>query len=1055
MKRNLQGLIIFLALLTTQFLSAQEKTITGTVTDGQGLPLPGVNVLLKGTNEGVQTDFDGNYSIQATPGDVLVFSFVGMETAEYTLNNTNTLNVTLSTDSSQLDEVVVTALGIKRDKKSLGFAQQSITGDNVIQAKDTDISSALAGKVAGVQLVGSPSSSFNNALIRLRGETNVLFVVDGIKINDPSDINVEDIADISVLKGINGTALYGTEARNGAVIITTKSAKEGQMKITIDEAFSFSNLYLLPEYQNEYGGGYSQTFSQIDGQNIPNYAADESWGPALDGTLVRHWDSWIENSDTYGELRPWSPNPDNVRDFYETGTTNNITATLLKGGEDYNIKATINNLNTELIYPNSEREQSTISLKTSYNVSEKLTFNGNFNYQYRKTYNNPVQGYGSIASNFNQWWQRQLDIDRLKKYRQNGMIYSWNLKSANDPSPLYWNSPYFDVNENINHQTKNAVYGSIGLDYDFNEDLTAMVDLRRTFNLFNYDDRDAWYGLDVPYYEESTSQRGFTELYTQVNYEKTFGDFDLVATAGGQWFQRTYKYIKANTVGGLQISNFYSIDTSVDTPNYERDSEDIKNYAGFITASLGYKDMLFLDGSYRREWGSTASDDDNSVDVYGFSGSFIFSELLDSSDFLSFGKVRAGIAQAPSFPQIYRLNQSYTIGNPYNGASGSKVSTYTPNEIPNTNLKGGVREEQELGLELRFLNSRLGLDLTYYHREDKELPTEVTLNGATGYTATYGNEAHNTTDGWEVGINATPFKGEDFTWDLMFNIAGYRKKVETISSTSSSNTVASAWSGYVINDEGEDYGNIYGYKWLRGDNGEYVYNSAGVRQYTNSIEKIGNIQPDFTGGMINNLYYKNFSLNFSIDFQKGGDFYSVTRMFTASSGISDQTVGNNNLGNRIRDGLVDNDGNTPLDSNGDPRTYISGANAGANTGGVYVEGVDSETGEQVSYYVDAQTHFGSLYGVAEEWLYDASYVKLRQMKLGYTFPKSMIGDLPFDEIYLGAYANNLWLIYSDVDGIDPSELESYQDDSDLDLRWQEGGQSPSQRTFGFNLRFSF
>ncbi|WBL21874.1 SusC/RagA family TonB-linked outer membrane protein [Zunongwangia sp. HRR-M8] len=1055
MNKKITILFAFLFTLISQLSFAiQQEMISGTVKDSDGLPLPGVNVMIKDSNDGVQTDFDGNYSIEATEGDILVFSFVGLKTLEYTVANVSTIDVTLQEDASQLSEVVVTALGIKRNKKSLGFAQQSITGENVIQAKDTDISSALAGKVAGVQLVGSPSSSFNNALIRLRGETDVLFVVDGIKINDPSDINVEDIADISVLKGIAGTALYGTEARNGAVIITTKSAKNGQMKITIDEAFSFSNLYLLPEYQNEYGGGYSQTFSELNGEKIPNYAADESWGPALDGTLVRHWDSWIEGSDTFGELRAWSPNPDNVRDFYETGTTNNITATLLKGGEDYSIKATINNLNTELIYPNSEREQSTISLKTSYNLTDKLSFNGNFNYQYRKTFNNPVQGYGSIASNFNQWWQRQLDIDRLKNYRQNGQIYSWNLKSANDPSPLYWNSPYFDVYENTNHETKNAVYGSIGLDYDFNDEIKAMVDLRRTSTVFNYDDRNAWYGLELPFYREYTSQRGFTELYTQINYEKTFGDFDVVATGGGQWFQRTYKYINAESVGGLQISNFYSIDTSVDNPNYTRDTEDIKNYAGFITASVGYDDILFLDGSYRKEWGSTASVEDNSVDVYGISGSFIFSELLDN-DFVTFGKLRAGFAQAPSFPQIYQLNQTYTIGNPYNGSSGAKVSTYTPNQLPNQNLKGGVREEQELGLEFRFLESRLGLDFTYYHREDKELPTQVTLNGASGYSATYGNEAFNKTNGWELGFTATPIKSQDLTWDLIFNIAGYKKTVEKVSSTSTSNEIASAWGGYVLNKEGEDYGNIYGYRWLRGDNGEYVYNSAGVRQYTNNIEKIGNIQPDFTGGMINNIYYKNFSLNFSIDFQKGGDFYSVSRRFNAGSGIGDMTVGNNNLNNKIRSGLVNSNGETPLDIDGNPRTYIIADEAGESSGGVYVEGVDSETGEPVSYYIDAHSYFGNLTSAPEEWIYDASYVKLRQLKLGYTFPKSTLENLPFNEVYLGAYANNLWLIYSDIDGIDPSELESYQDDSDLDLRWQEGGQSPSQRTFGMNLKISF
>ena len=1039
MRIKIKGLLMLFFALVVQLAIAQTNTISGTVFDDTGTPLPGASVVIKGTSTGTSTDFDGKFSLEASTGDVIVVSFMGFNNEEITITEESTYIVNLTSGES-LDEVVVTAMGIKREKKSLGYSQQSVEGEAVVQAKDTDINSALAGKIAGVQLIGAPSSSFDNALIRLRGETGVLYVVDGVKIYSSSDINMEDVADISVLKGVAGTALYGTEARNGAIIITTKSAKSGEARITIDEAVSMSSLYLLPEYQNEYGGGYDQNFLTYEGQLHPNFSADESWGPALDGTLVRHWDSFIPNSDTFGELRPWSPNPDNIRDFYETATTNNLTFSLLKGGEDYNIKTTINNIKTALIVPNTNREQTTVSFKGSYNVTDKLKFNGNFNYQYRLTENFPGQGYGGLGSNFNQWWQRQLDMDRLQNYSQNGQIYSWNMKSASDPEPLYWNSPYFERYENGNEQTKNAVYGSIGLEYEYDEHLSGLLDIRRTFTTYEYNSRTAWYGLSQPGYSEETSTNEFNELYTQVNYENTFGAFDVVANVGAQWNQRNYSYINAGTTGGLQIPDYYSIRTSVGNINYNRDHVRVKNYCMFATSSVGYENFLYLDGSYRKEWSSTADLNDNSVDTYGLSGSFIFSKFIDS-DVLSFGKLRAGIAQAPSFPGNYALNNTYSIQNSYQ----DRLSISTPNTLANLQLKGGIREETEFGTELKFFGSRLGVDFTYFHRTDSELPSALTINGASGYTATTGNESINKTNGWELGITGTPFANDDFRWDVAFNIARYRKKVEKINDLTDRTLLASVWNGYLYAVEGEDWGDIYGYKWQRDDAGNILLDENGTPQYTNSIEKIANIQPDFTGGLNNMLTYKNFNLNFSMDFQKGGNFYSVTKMFNASSGNGAQTVGTNDLGNPIRDLVVNGDGNTVTSTNVN--------NALPSSGGIRVSGADAATGQEVAYYVQPRTYFNNLYGVVEEWLYDASYIKLRQISLGYNFPKPLMEKLPFESLKLSVYANNLWLIYSDVDGIDPSEVEDYY--SSGNARWVEAGQSPSQRTIGMDIKLSF
>ena len=1033
-------LFALFSLLVMYNATAQTNTISGTVSDHNSLPLPGVNILVQGTTTGTQTDFDGNYTIEASEGQTLLFTYMGQRDKVITVESAQIINVMMEEDAQALDEVVVTALGIKREKKSLGFSQQSIAGEDIVMGKETDISQGLAGKIAGVQLVGSPSSTYEASNIRLRGEVGALYVVDGIKVNSSSDINMEDVANISVLKGIAGTALYGPEARNGAVIITTKTAKSGETKVTLDVATSVSNLYLLPEYQNEYGGGYTQSFSELNGQNIPNYSADESWGPKLDGTLVRHWDSWVPGTSEYGKLRAWSPTTSDVRDFYKTGVTKNITIGFLKGGENYDIKTTINNLNTTLINPNNDRKQTTISMKGNYNVTDKLKFKGVFNYQYRSTFNNPEsRGY---AGNFNEWWQRQLNIDRLRDYEQNGQIVSWNMRSYDNPTPLYWDSPYFEVYENINNETKNAIYGSIGLEYDINDNLKALVDLRRTFDLTNFDDKRAWGGLSVPWFQELTEQNSFTEAYAQLSYNKNFGDIDVVSSIGGQTNQRKYKWLRAETVGGLQIPGYYSINTSVDTPDYDRDTEEQKLNSLFASASVGYKSMLYLDGSFRRDWGSTATADDNKLNTYGLTGSFIFSQLLNPGGFISFGKLRAGIGQAPSFPDVYQLQSSYSISNPY----GSSVALSVPETLANPLLTGGVREEKEIGMELKFLQNRFGIDFTYFTRNDENLPTDLTLTGATGYAETVGNGSIIETKGWELALNLAPIRTDNFNWDINFNISNFDKKVIKINDIVSSVQVAEGRTAYLVHDANDDWGNIYGYNIVTNDAGVPLINSNGLRVYSDNFEKVGNVQADFNGGLINYFRYKNFNLGISIDFQGGGEYYSVTRQLLAYSGLGDFTVGDNSLGNPLRDPVLDVSGNEV--------NQVLASNVGTGSGGVLVEGVDEATGNPVSYYTSSYSYFKSMNRKAGEWIYDASYVKLRQLSLGYSIPKKTIEKLPLDAITINLYANNLWLIYSEIDGIDPSEIEAYESTDD-DIRWTENAQDPNQRTFGLGVKLSF
>ena len=369
MKTKFTSVIMMFIMMISQWSFAQQN-ITGTVSDSAGVPIPGATVLVTGTNNGVTTDFDGNYSIMASEGDVLSVSYVGYAAQSVSVGTSNNINVTLSLDNT-LEEVVVTALGITREAKSLGFAQQTVAGEALTKAKETDLNIALTGKVAGVQMIGGSSSTFDNGYLRLRGEDNVLYVVDGIKVYSMTDINTDNVESISVLKGAAATALYGADAQSGVIVITSKKAKAGESFFTIDHSTTLTNVSVLPDYQNEYGGGYYtswDTFSfnpaidpaswaAFDGQNIPYYAADESWGPKLDGTLARHWDSWIPGHPEFGTTRPWSANPNNVKDFFDTGIENSTSLSFNAGGENYGMRTSVRFVDQSLPYPGTDRNQ--------------------------------------------------------------------------------------------------------------------------------------------------------------------------------------------------------------------------------------------------------------------------------------------------------------------------------------------------------------------------------------------------------------------------------------------------------------------------------------------------------------------------------------------------------------------------------------------------------------------------------------------------------------------------------------------------------------------------
>ena len=1068
MKTKFNGILTLLLALVVQISFAQEKTVSGTVSDNSGA-LPGVSVIIKGTTTGTETDFDGKYSIKAKAGDVLSFSYLGYTTVEKTIGTSNTVNVTMEEDANVLDEVVVTALGIKREAKALGYSQQSVEGDALTKTKEADLATAIAGKISGVQFTGQPTSTFKAANIRLRGDNNILYVVDGVKLYSRTDVNNEDIETLTVLKGLAATALYGPDGKSGAIVITTKRAKNGKAVIKFSSTYSLSNVYTMPEYQNEYGGGYANdgkpsghprrlkgavglfesfsfnaatmpaSWAAYTGQLIPTYSADESWGPRLEGQMVRHWDSWIPNDPEFGKLRPWTANPDNVRDFYQTGTTSNNSISFEKGGEDYSIRTAVTRINQELILENTKRNTTIFSINADYNLNEKLKLNTSINYTNRFTFNDPINNYGNLGANFNQWWQRQIDINRLRDYKRNGQPVSWNISSPTKSKPAYWNSPFFIVYENTNEQYKNAVYGQIGLTYQIMEGLSASIAYKKSYNGYFSNSKVGWGGLEVEDYTEESSFNTRDEFFGRASYSKTFNDFDVNASAGFELTNYSRRRIYGSAVGGLTTPGFYSLDTSKDRPNtFSRLYED-KNKAWFTTASVGYKNMAYAEASYRMDYGSTADPNANSVTTIGLSGSFILSQLIENKELISFAKARIGYAQAPYFPNRYLLAQTYNSNNPYGSVGTSSV----PDAGVNPTLKGGEREELEFGAEVKFLKNRIGVDFAYFDRTDKNLPSWVTVPGSTGITGFYSNQGEETYKGIEVGLNFVPFKGEDFNMDVTINAATLKRKVVKIADGVDVN-VLDSWGPSVQKRVGQEWGAIYGNAYRRDANGTKVLATNGRYEYDTN-QYLGSILPDVTGGVSANMSYKNISLSLGFDYQFGGKFYGVTRRYGNFAGLGVETVGNNSLGNPIRDDVA-HTGTSGSSSS----TSVNLANAASNSGGQLTSGVDA-SGNPVSFLVNPYYLWRSnLRNVHEEYINDATYIKLRTVSLGYKLPSDLVEKTPFTSIDLGIFANNVWLIHSDVKGVDPSETEGRSG-----INWIENGQLPSARTIGFNAKFSF
>ena len=1055
---------------------AQTTTVTGKITDAKGAPVESATVKEKGTSNATTADANGLFKITVKQNAVLQISATGF--ASFEVAAAKASKITLQESVDNLSEVVVTALGVKREKKALGYSVQEVKGENLTIAKSTDVSTSLAGKVAGIQVVGSPSSAFDNGSILIRGVTGLgpqepIFVVDGT-ITNQSAVLMDNVENLSVLKGPAATALYGQRAANGAVVITTKRGSRKKFSgVEVNLGATFEKIALLPPYQNEYAGGYSSSYTNknslgagylddqgyyifnydptvhpaswasFQGQKMLEYGADESWGPKINGSMYRAYWSWYPGKE-FGQLTPMVAQPNNVKDFFQTGLNLNNSVAFTSGGEGHNFRLTYGNQQRTLVIPNANRDQHQIALNGSFDVGKKMTISTDVTYTTFATKGAPAEGYDlsglNITQNFNQWFQRQLDMNRMKQYREaDGSLNSWNIGDPNATGdfssygiPQYWDNPYFVVAENYTTQKQNRLVGNIGFNYKFNNHLSLQSNARMNSYYNENDGRMATGSLTLPYYRQAQNQ--YKEMNYEANliYKNKFGAFSVDGLAGGNIRRNSYSQMSLATEGGLSSPNYFDIAASVSRPSYSRGYEKKIVNSFYGKASVGYKDFIFVDATLRNDWSSALPTANNSYLYPSVSTSFIFTEFLKTS-WLTYGKLRASYASVGSDLGAHSLDLAINNGSFY----GSNASVSIGNQFKGGGIRPALTKAYEFGVELKLFK-KIGFDATVYQNNNTDQILGVDVSPSSGFSTAQINAGNIVSQGIELSLNGKPIETKNFVWETSINWAKNRNEIKELAP--GINTYLYATNRYDTRLEhrvGGQWGTYYGRKWRTDPtSGKTLIDATGQPLYDINKE-IGTVLPKFTGGLFNTFRYKNFDLAFSIDFQSGGLFYSETRNFNSGTGLSQETVGVNDKGNDWRDY---------------PGTY-STATGNAGNGGIRIPGVFANgalVGKENNRYISARAYwYTARQRDASNVLLDASFIKLREVRFGYSIPASVLKKMPFAKsANFGVILQNAWLIWATTKqwGIDPSELEVF---------YREGGQLSSTRQLGVNLRVTF
>jgi len=1089
MKKFLLFYLCLLVCCATQAI-AQNRTVTGTVTAKEdGLPIPGVSVRVKGTTTGAPTDVNGKFSLDAASDATLVFSFIGYTTLEVPVSGRSNIQVSLTASTSQLGEVIVTgALGITRTRNQQSYAAQEVTGEEVNKTRGVNFVDGLQGKVAGLEIRQNNSlGASTNVVLRgyksIYGNNQALFVIDGVPIDNAmnnakdltnskdqsvggggydygspvSDINPDDIENVTVLKGAGATALYGSRGSNGVILITTKKAHKG-LGIVVNSSIKVSEVdkSTFPKYQHEYGAGYGQFYSDdsgyffnfdVNGDGTPDLVTptteDASFGAKFDpNLLVYQWDAFDVTSPNYLKATPWVAAKHDPVTFFRKPVSTNQSIIITNGGDNGSFKLGYTKNIENGIIPNSQINKNAFDLGATYNVTPKLTVGGSINFYNTATVGRSGTGYDgtnsdarNVMTNFREWWETNVDIQDLKAaYDRTGKNTTWNYADPEGKNfgAIFWNNPYWVVDHNYESDTRNRYLGNVNVNYK----PTTWLNITGRTSLDTYsalrEERYDLTSIGVPYYTRGNVLYSETNYDLLANVDKDLSpDFNFKALLGGNIRRDYSSLITATTNGGLALPGLYALTNTKNSLNPPEESQTLRQVNGiFAGTTLTWRKMLTLDATIRRDQSSTLPAANNTYYYPSVSGGFVFSELLKNYTWLSYGKLRASWASVGADAPPLSIQDTYVVNPAINGVAQSAVA-HTRN---NPDLKPELTHSSEVGLELSFFHNRLGLDATYYNTNTFNEILPVNVSTSTGYDYRYLNAGSVRNRGIELSLTGTPLVTNDFTWRTTVNFTRARSKVTSLFKDANGQEAKNLVLGTFQNGEtlnaplGEAFSIIRGTDYVYDDKGNKVVGSNG--QYlvsATSNNDIGNTNPSWTGSINNNFTYKNFNLSFLIDVREGGDVFSSDMAYGLATGLYPETSYINDLGNPVRNTI-------------------------ANGGGFIRPGVTA-TGEPNTKRVSAVDYsaFGYYRLPMKAFVYDASYVKLREAVIGYTLPQGALGKLgPIKEVTFQLIGTNLWIIHKNMPYSDPEDNVSAGN-----LQGIQAGAYPTTRSFSFNLKLRF
>lgn len=1060
--------------------AAQVTTVRGIVTtEEDGEPVIGASVIVKGTSLGTVTDVNGRFELSGLPPSAtrLLISYISLMAKEVAI--APQVSVTLKSDTHLLDEVVVTALGISREKKALGYTAQEVKQDALVQGKDNNLLNSLSGKIAGVRITNTQGDVGSSRIV-IRGETSIagenqpLFIVDGIPVDNSqlnarssgrdfknaiADLNPEDIKTLTVLKGPNAAALYGARAAHGAIVITTKGGDKRQkgIGITLHSSTQVSFVATLPEFQNLFGQGAGGRFSYVDGKGAGvNDGVDESWGPRLDiGLLIPQFDSPLD-ADGNRVATPWVSHPNNVRDYFRMGISTNNGISVARGDDKYQFRVGYNYEKQVSIVPDAGTNKTNISLNTDYHLAKWIVVGATANYIVYTAPSLPGSATPSgsnVRSNSPMlqflWFGRQVDTNSLKAdYTRN-----WNSS--------YYDNPFWSASYNTQSQERHRLIGDLHAEFRLTDGLN--VRFRTSTDWYN-DRRKSkvkWgsAGAGSPYGSYAEDAYTVKENNTEVlatyikQLNKNWGiDALLGFNVRNKQYENNYQ-----AAPRLAVADLYTLTNSRDPLTSSNDFYRLRQYGLYGSIQLDYRRWAFLNITGRNDWSSTLPVDNNSYFYPSVTASVLLSEALGwRSKAVNYLKIRGGWSQVGADANPYQLATVFTSETAFNGNPLQSSSTIGMNP----NLKPEKTSSIEAGFEAAFWDNRLCLDFTYYKTDSRNQILKLATTAASGYTSQVRNAGHIRNRGYEIQLGAVPIQtSKGFRWNLDLNYGANSSKVVKLDDEGLITSYRLYSSGIqILASVGEAYGTLFGTSYVRDANGNVVVDANGLPKISTTNKTLGKFTPDWTGGISNTFSYRSLSLSFLIDASVGGSIFSNTNKTGKYTGVLANTLSGRDaehgglwyytaaMGNNVR---LPESPSYSVSSDGLYYAQVNGQSTRVYQDGIMVEGV-TESGSKNEEVVSAEKYYHRIYSIAEANVYDASYVKLREVALSYRLPRLWTQKLHLQEASVTLTGRNLWTIYKSVPNIDPESALTTGNAQGV-----EAYSLPTTRSFGVNLSVKF